>query len=162
VVPQFSVNRDSNRFQQGVSLLEILIVLGIMAALLLVTIPAFYRLLQAYRLQTTASTISTNLRFARSAALKQKITYRLTFRDSSDINPNTYVVEYDPFGSFQTFNNLDTKIPDRIDIDPASLDQVSFDSRGAASTSGFILLTGTDGSAYKITVSSTGAVNVIR
>jgi hypothetical protein len=86
----------------------------------------------------------------------------LTFRDSSEVNPNSYVVEYAPFGTFQTFNNIDTKIPDRVNIDPTSLDVVSFDSRGAASTSGFVLLTGNDGTTYKITVSTTGAVNIIK
>jgi prepilin-type N-terminal cleavage/methylation domain-containing protein len=153
---------QKNGFQRGFTLLETLIVLGMFVTLLLIMLPAFYRLLQAYRLQTTASTVSTNLRFARSAALKQKIPYRLTFRDRLDINPNTYTVEYNPFGSFQTFNNLDTKIPDQITIDPTSLDEVTFDSRGAASTSGLILLTGTDGSSYKITISTTGAVDVTR
>jgi type II secretory pathway pseudopilin PulG len=154
--------KNKNDFQQGVSLLETLIVLGMFVTLLLIMIPSFYRLLQNYRVQTTANTISTNLRFARSAALKQKITYRITFRDSSDINPNTYIVEYNPFGSFQIFSNLDTKIPDRVNIDPTSLDEVSFDSRGAASTSGFILITGPNATSYKIKVSPTGAVDMIK
>ena len=155
----------SQKFHSGASLLEILVVLGVMTALLVVTIPAFFQLLQAYRLQTTANIISTNLRFARSAGLKQKVLYRLTFQDSGEANPNTYTVEYAPAGPWQPVRNIDTEIPDRIQIDSTSLDQVVFDSRGTASTSGasaFILLTTTDGSPCKITVSPTGAINTTK
>ncbi len=152
------MNRKTNH--RGTSLLEILVVLGLMTALLVVTIPAFFKLLQAYRLQTAAHIISTNLRFARSAALKQKVLYRLTFRDSSEVNPNTYTIEYAPSGAWQLVNNMDTDIPDRVEIDTTSIDQVQFDSRGVANVSGFVLLTSADGRSFKITISSTGAVNV--
>jgi Tfp pilus assembly protein FimT len=150
-----------SRIHRGVSLLEILVVLGLMTALLVIAIPAFFRLLQGYRLQATANIVATNLRFARSAALKQKVLYKLTFHDKNEGNPNTYTIEYNP-GSWQPVRNMDTEIPDKIEIDPTSLNDVTFDSRGAALTSGFVLLTSEDVGAYKITVSSTGAINTTK
>ena len=151
-------------FQRGASLLEILVVLGLMTALLVVTIPAFFRLLQGYRLQSTANVVATNLRFARSAALKQKVQYRLTFKDSGEASPNTYIIEYQP-PFWPTVRNMDTDIPDRVQIDPTSLDQVIFDSRGAATISGgsgFIRLTSQSVGSYTITVSPTGAINTTK
>ena len=149
------------RFNRGASLLEILVVLGLMTALLVVTIPAFFRLLQGYRLQSTANIVATNLRFARSAALKQKLLYKLTFHDKNEGNPNTYTIEYHP-GSWQPVRTMDTEIPDKVEIDPTSLDDVTFDSRGAASTSGFILLNSEGVGSYRITVSLTGAINTTK
>jgi Tfp pilus assembly protein FimT len=154
-------------FQRGATLLEILVVLGLMVALLVVLIPAFFRLLQGYRLQSTANIVATNLRFARAAALKQKVLYRLTFRDSGEAPPNTYTIEYAP-GSVccQPVRNMDTNISDRVQIDPTSIDVVDFDSRGAATITGgstsSILLTSESVGSYTITVSSTGAINTIR
>jgi Tfp pilus assembly protein FimT len=153
------------RFHRGVSLLEILVVLGLMAALLVILIPAFFRLLQGYRLQSTANVVATNLRFARSAALKQKVLYRITVNDSADSPPNTYKIESQP-PFWPAVKNMDTDIPEQIVIDPTSLDTVIFDSRGAATVSGgtnsSILLSSDDVGSYTITVSPTGAINTTR
>ena len=153
-----------SRFHRGVSLLEILVVLGLMAALLVIGIPAFFRLLQGYRLQSTANIVATNLRFARSAALKQKVQYRITFNDSADSPPNTYKIEYQP-PTWPAVKNMDTSIPEQIVIDPTSLDTVIFDSRGAATVTGgtsSILLSSDNVGSYTITVSPTGAINTVR
>ena len=147
--------------------MEILVVMALMAALLVILIPAFFRLLQGYRLQSTANIIATNLRFARSAALKQKVQYRLTFKDNGDSPPNTYTIEYAPGNSCcQRVRNMDTDVPEQVAIDPSSVDQVTFDSRGAAEITGgtgsSIVLTGAGVGTYTITVSRTGAINTVR
>ena len=153
-----------NRFNRGASLLEVLVVLAVMLAMLVILIPAFFRLLQGYRLQSTANVVATNLRFARSAALKQKVLYKLTFKDSTEVNPNTYTIEYQPGGSFQSVGSMDTIIPTRVEIDPTSLDSVIFDARGAANVSGgsSVVLKSQSIGTYTITVSATGAINTTR
>jgi Tfp pilus assembly protein FimT len=156
---------NKNRLERGVSLLEILVVLGLMAALLVVLIPAFFRLLQGYRLQSTANVVATNLRFARSAALKQKVLYRITVNDSGDTPANSYKIEYQP-PSWPAVKNMDIDIPDQVVIDPTSLDTVIFDSRGAATINGgttsSIVLSSDDVGTYTIIVSPTGAINTVR
>lgn len=143
--------------------MELLVVLGLFAALLVIAIPAFFKLLAGYRLQSTANVIATNLRFARSAALKQKVKYTVTLNDSGDPSPNTYTMEYWPGNvCCQPVKNMDTSVPDKVEIDPTSLDQVTFDARGAADVSGSILLTTDNIGSYTITVSKTGAINMIK
>ena len=152
------------RFDRGVSLLELLVVFAVMTALLILLIPAFFRLLQGYRLQSTANVVATNLRFARNAALKQKVPYKLTFKDSGELNPNTYTVEYQKGLTFQPVRSMDTNIPQRIEIDPTSLNEVTFDSRGAATISGgsSVVLFSESIGTYTIKVSATGAIETIR
>jgi prepilin-type N-terminal cleavage/methylation domain-containing protein len=151
------------RFERGFSLMELLVVLALMAAMLVILIPAFFKLMAGYRLQSTANIIATNLRFARNAALKQKVKYSVTFNDSGEPNPNTYIMEYWPANvCCQPVKNMDTSVARNVEIEPASLDQVTFDSRGAADVSGSILLSTENIGSYTITVSTTGAVNMTK
>jgi len=154
-----------DRKRNGYSLIEALVVLGIMAMILLIVMPFFYRMLQAYRTQTAATLMATNLRFARNAAVKQKVKYRFTFQDEGAVSPNTYYVERDTSGSgsYSTYEEMDTDFPDGIKIDSTSTDTITFDSRGGAilsPTSTVILIEGPNDLNFQINISLTGAISV--
>ena len=147
----------------GYTLIETLVVVGLIAAILAVAIPALYRTYQANRVQAAARTMASNLRFARMAAVKRKVTFQVTVLDETDVsNPNTYSVQFDPTRSesFQNYNKLETNIPQGVIIDSSSLNSVQFNSRGGALPSGSILLIGRDATKYNIRISPAGSVTI--
>jgi Tfp pilus assembly protein FimT len=146
----------------GYTLIEAFIVVALIAAIMAVALPALFRAYQANKVQMAARTMSTNLRFIRMAAVKQKINYTVTVRDETDgSNPNSYIVQYDRFrdGSTYDYEKLDTDIPSGVIIDSSSLDSISFDPRGGA-TAGTILFIGQDSTKYQVTITLAGSVTI--
>ena len=145
---------------RGFSLLEGLIVLGLIAIIVAVVLPNFMRILQGYRLQTSAQQIAINLRFARNAAVKQKVNYRVTFRNQTHgTSPNTYFFEHSPSGTYVPYRKIDVSLPKGVLIKSGSVSQLEFDSRGRSTPSGVIRLEGKDGTQYEVSVSLNGGVS---
>ena len=143
-------------------MLEALAVLAILAALLLIIMPALANMYYSYQANTAARQMQANIRFARNAAIKQKIDYRILINDSTDPDPNSYQIQYDPQGD-GTFENFpreffDYTIPGTVKIDPSSVDQVDFDQRGSAQPTGTVLLNGFRGQQYRLTIYLSGSV----
>ena len=148
---------------QGYTLIESIVVVGLIAAILAVAIPALYRTYQANRVQSAARTMAANLRFARMAAVKRKITFQVTVLDETEVSdPNTYSVQYDPSrsNSFVDYRKLETDIPNGVIIDSSSLNSLKFNSRGGAQPSGTILLIGTDSTKYNVIINIAGSVTI--
>lgn len=149
--------------QKGVSLIETLVILAVLAILVAVSIPAFLRLLQSYRVKTGANEIATNLRFARQSTIKQKVAYRMVLRDETDgTKPNTYAIEYNKPGvGFTVVPGLDFKLPTQVKILTASLDgPILFNTFGQANPAGDIILENVNGEKYKIHITLAGGVEV--
>ncbi|MCI0417294.1 GspH/FimT family pseudopilin [bacterium] len=145
--------------------MEALVVIGLIALIVAIFMPSFFRILHAYTVQTTAQQVAIQLRFARNAAVKQKANYKITVRDeTAGTNPNTYFFERDPErdGSYETFKGMDVSIPNSILIKSGSISQIEFDSRGRASTSGVIRLEGKYQVRFEISVSLNGSVSTKR
>lgn len=152
---------------RGFSIFEALIVLGLIAIMAAVFIPIFLSVLQAYRAETTAQQFQINLRFARAAAVKQKVSYKVLFSDEGESPANTYKIEYDPDrnGSYEKFTRLDTDLPEGTTIVSGSLNEVEFDSRGSAEltpVSTPIRIRAVEGTVYRVTVSTIGAVTITK
>jgi prepilin-type N-terminal cleavage/methylation domain-containing protein len=159
----------------GFTLVEALVVLLILAALLLIAIPAFYSLLQNYYLKTAATQMGIQLRLARNACITQKVLYRATFRSSTSFSsPNTYIIEYQkaPF-TFSVVQNLDFHLPSGIEIVDSpvfssGVATINFNTRGGAtSTTGtppydVNIRSSVNGSVYRIRVYLTGDVDVTK
>ncbi len=64
--------------ERGFSLLEALVVLALIAVLVLILIPNLTAMYRAYRVDTAASQLAMNLRFARNAAVARRVTYRVS------------------------------------------------------------------------------------
>ena len=146
--------------QKGFSLLEAVIVAGLIAVIAAVFLPAFFNTIKNYRAQTSAEQITMNLRFARMAAVKKRRNYQVTF--SADPT-NTYAVLMDENkdGSFEKYPNADTTIPDGVKILSGGITSVTFNARGAATIVGgsTIRVQLTDDFIYRINVLTNGAVS---
>ena len=154
-------------WRAGFSLVEGLVVIGIIALIVAIALPDISRILQRHRVQTAAQQLAINIRFARNAAVKQKINYRITIRNEThSTSPNTYFFEYAPARdnppTYQTYTKLDVSIPDGVLIKSGSISQSAFDSRGRSSQAGAIRLEGEDGTQYEILITLNGGVTTTR
>ena len=150
---------------KGYSLLEAILVVVLIAAIAVVSLPTLFRTLQSYQIQMAAQQIATNVRFARALAIKQKVTFRVIFNASTDQyeiwweegNHNLIGTQY---------KHVDTSLPKNIDISSVALfggaTQIDFSATGTPSTNGIITLKGKDLSEWQITVTQVGGVTLVR
>ena len=164
--------REEKRYQ-GFSLTEALVVLALLAALVVISIPVLLRMLQAYHVKTAATQIAIHMRYARMECVTEKYPYRVTLKSrSAGSGPNTYTVEYDNGTGWQRVANFDFKLPNGVEIDDSGVfsggtAQIIFDSRGGASaTSGsppyLIDIRGVNDVQYRVRLNLTGAVEVVK
>jgi len=155
------MNLKPRRYERGVTLLEGLIVVGLIAVVAAVALPTFFRLLMNYRSQTAVEQVTMNLRFARMAAVKKRINYRIIFNADPT---NTYEVQMDPsrLGSWEKYPNADTSLPDGLKILTGGITTVTFNGRGAATIasggSDTIRIESAPDYIHRITVRTNGAV----
>ncbi len=116
------------QIKRGFSILEAVIVAGLIAIIAAVFLPTFFHVIKNYRSETSAEQIVMNLRFARMAAVKKRRNYQVTF--SADPT-NTYQVLMDENkdGAFETYRNADTSIPSGVKILSGGITSVTFNAR---------------------------------
>jgi Tfp pilus assembly protein FimT len=146
--------------EKGFSLLETLIVVGLIATLTIVAIPIFVDLVRSYRVSSTASEIAVSLRFARNASIKRKKDYTVNIYNESAVTPNTpntYVVNGPD-------NPVTHTVADFVKITTASTLSACVFSPNGSATAGDVIIedksTGTP--QYKISVLTTGAVGITK
>ena len=180
-----SVGRDLEqeklKWQRGFSLMEALVVVALIGAMLAIAIPLLARMLNNYRVQTAASQFAVQLRFARNAAVKQKLKYRViineaivsdpkssTYRVEKETDYNTGVYEMVPgiSGSTVVIDGVEyISLPTGVSINVASDDgPIVFNYRGGneGSTTYDILLDTITKIRYTITVTPAGGVSTTR
>lgn len=107
---------------KGLTLMELIITLAVLAILLTIATPSLDMFSSAYKLRGAAREVATDLQFARLLAVKENRNLRV------DFSPKSYqVVRSD--GSIAKARNL---ISDYPDITLTSI-SITFDSRGDAS-----------------------------
>ena len=149
------------RCERGVTLFEILIVVGLIAVIAAVFLPTFFDLLMNYRSETAVEQITMNLRFARMAAVKKRRSYQVLFNAEPT---NTYEVRMDEDrnGSFEPYKNADTTLAGGMKILSGGITSVTFNGRGAATiVSGgpqTIRVRSAEDFVYRINVFTNGAV----
>ncbi len=132
---------------KGLTLMELIITLGVLAILLAIATPSLDTFSSAYKLRGATREVATDLQFARLLAVKENKNLRV------DFNPKYYqVVRSD--GSIAKARNLGNEYPD-ITLTSIS---ITFDSRGDASAS-TVTVTNPRG-AKNVTVNSTGRVKI--
>ena len=160
------IRKLSSRWNRGYSMVEALVVAGLIAAITLVALPMLYRMFEDYKVQSAAQQMTINLRFCRNAAVKQKILYQAIFNDqSSGTSPNTYQILYDQdkngtVASTEIYRRADVALPTGLLILTGGTTSVIFDARGSATVVGAstVQLKGKNGTIYRLTLSPTGAV----
>ena len=160
-------------FAGGFTLVEALVVLLVIVALLLITIPALFRILQNYNLKTATTQLAIHLRLARNQCVTQKLKYRAIIRSKSAFSgKNTYQIEYAPAGdsTFVLLPHLDFRIPPGVEIQDSAIftsgvATIDFNTRGGAtSVTGTppydISLKSKNGLTYRIRIQLSGEVEV--
>ena len=155
------MSRNIKKCERGFTLLEAVIVVGLIAVVVAVTIPPFYKIIQKYRAQTAAEQVAMNLRFARLAAVKKRIRFRVVFNATPT---NTYQMQSNPTrgsGTWEDYKYADTSIPDSLKILSGGISNVVFTPRGSANLNGgnTIRIQSTEFT-YRINVYATGAVTI--
>jgi len=160
---------------RGYTISEILVVVALIALLVLIAIPALLRLFHAYEVQTAASGFAVHLRFARNAAVKQKLRYRIQIAETpqnayrieqeTTFGSGTYTLVRGVGGNTKIINDaVYTGLPDGVKIVAASTDgPITFNFRGGneAATTYTILMETTD-IRYTITVTPSGGITTTR
>lgn len=116
--------------EKGFSAIEILLVLALITVMLLVAIPLFSRLIKNYRVQTSATQLAVQMRFARSAAVKQKLRHRIVIDEGADSYQVEKETDFDS-GTFEVIENMDFNMPEGVTINDCNPDgPIVFNSRG--------------------------------
>ncbi len=150
----------SQKWGDGYSLLEALIVLALIGAITAVSIPYIIRTLYDYRVQTAVAQMRVQFRFARNACVSQKVTYRVVIRNELGSPPNSYEVQKDNGGIWETVQGTDFTLPPGLLIkNTSTAGPFVFTSRGACSPSGQIDLAGTTGQRFQLIIRATGTVD---
>ena len=128
----------------GFTTLELLAVLGLMAVIMAVSLPALQRLYLRSQVSSTVTTIETMFLRARMSALKEKIAYRVLIHDENAATPNTLELQRNDGGSFVTLAGEVQTLPRAVRIlgsgPTDSLDSMTVNSRGEC-TSGNVYAT---------------------
>lgn len=129
--------------QQGLSLVETMIIMSIVIILAAIALPSFLSFMQRYRLITTSQHLYYNLQYARSVALKKSQTVYVAFQTGSNwcygIGTSSACDCSNPsscdLGSFTPPNQLTT-------LSLSGFNALTFEgTRGTASATGTITLT---------------------
>jgi len=118
----------------GYSTLELLLVLGLLALIVAVSLPALHRFYLQNQVSSTTTTIEAIFLRARMSALKEKIAYRVLVHDENATTPNTLELQRNEGGSFVTLAGAVPIVPRAIRIlgsgSTNSLDSMTVNSRG--------------------------------
>jgi len=160
-------------FRKGYTLLEVLVVVAMVAAILLVSLPRLLWILQTFYVKSAASQMAMHIRFARNESVTRKIDYRIVIKNrTAPLKPNTYLIECDPQEdmTFETVPNFTTNLPKGVEILNSAVFSsgvaiISFNSRGAAtslvgSPPYFIQIRSVNGETYQVQVQLTGSVQI--
>jgi prepilin-type N-terminal cleavage/methylation domain-containing protein len=146
--------------ERGVTLIEILVVIAIVGFVVVIFTPSFLRMMNNYRVSTSAYQLATQIRFARNAAIKKRGEYQMEIRNESHATaPNTYTITSDDDITEEFSMDRFAK----IDASDTTLSTIIFGTRGSA-TAGIIVLESKVNSEtrYQITVTPAGGVRVDR
>jgi len=140
--------------QNGQSLLETMMVLGMLSLVAVMAMPNFLSLVSRAEAQAAADEIASELRLARQLALAKRDRVRLVF----DLEQQTITAEYVERGeTHHVYSYRDRSI---VLESPSAGPEILFHPNGRSATATTIQFRGKDGQVRKLTVSLTGRVAV--
>lgn len=151
---QFNNNDSNGRpYSRGFTLVEMMIVFGLIGILLIVAVPNISLFLSGYKLRGATREVATDLQYARLLAVKENRSYRVAFLE------NSYQVVRVSDGTVVKSRNLAADYPD-VSLTRGN---ITFSSRGTLdpSTSNADTISVSNPRGTKmVTIASTGRVKV--
>ena len=146
---------------RGFSLVELMVVVGLVAVLLAIGYPRLATLAAIYRLEGSARNVALSLQKVRMRAIAEGKCFQVTFDGAAQ----TYQVQsktgVTPCGTTGFANDgVAQRIDDAGAITLSASASPVFDTHGAASTTGVITLTNRDASIRLVAVNAAGRVDV--
>ena len=140
------------RSERGFTVMELMVVVGLMAIISAIAMPSFISWLPSYRLSAGARQVAGDLQLARMKAISQNTTYRLNF-----ISGTQYRLEKD--AGF-TLESGPFTLPVGITASPTGATS-EFQSRGTASATDDITLTNDGGTTVRhVCIKTVGRVHI--
>lgn len=120
-----------NCSSNGFTLLEVLVSIVIIGILAAITVPSWLAFVDTQRLNTAQNEVYLAIRQAQSQAIKNKLTWQVSFREQNDIVQWAVSPPQNPANTI--WNNLDANV--RLDAETTlqksnSVSQIQFDDRG--------------------------------
>jgi general secretion pathway protein H len=142
--------------KKGVTLIELVVVLAIIAIGAVLTIPNMGPWIQSYRLRTAARDITSTLRVAQMKAVSTNMSYQVSF----DTGARTYVLRRNTGGLWLDEGAAQT-LPTGIRMDPAPTNNPLTFSPNSSSNGGTVYLKNPKETPREIRVSpSTGRIAI--
>ena len=139
------------RNNEGVTIIEIMVVIGIIAILAAIAVPGFVGWIPNYKLRSGTEDIQSTLQHARIRAIKQNTSAVVSFNTGNE----TYAASV----GAQTFRS--GKMPTGIDIDSVSgAGFVQFNSEGFAASAVNIVVNNGQGNSKTVRVKLTGVSRI--
>ena len=143
------------RGDYGVTLIELVVVMAIIAVIGLCMAPAIGEWLDNFRIRQAAREIVSNLQYAKMKAISSRIEYRICF----DLTNETYHLEKNDGAWTQEGSKF--HVPRGVDIASVTYNppRVKFDPDGTSS-SGHVKLENEQGKTYKVVIYYTGRIRI--
>jgi prepilin-type N-terminal cleavage/methylation domain-containing protein len=147
--------------ESGFTIMELMVVIGIIAILCGLAVPSYLSWLPTKRMESAASEVNTAIRVARMSAVKENTSATLQF----DVDDESYSITV-PGRTVKS-----GKMPAGVDltdvflsnqVTPAAGGSITFDSRGFPTPPVDIVLQNTTGTTWTIQVNMTGSSRLIR
>jgi general secretion pathway protein H len=145
------------RGERGVTLIELVVVMSIIAIMGVCLAPAIGEWLENFRIRQAARDIAANLQFAKMKAISSRMEHRICF----DLANETYQLEKNDGGWTQQGSVF--QIPKDVDIDSAAglgnPPRIEFNPDGTCS-SGHVTIDNDKGKKFDIVVHYTGRIKI--
>lgn len=142
---------------RGFTLVEIVVALSLFSILLAIAIPQWGTLLPAFRLNSAARQIQSELNRVKARAVSENTNFRLVFLAASYSIERDNGTGYEPTGESKP-------LPEGIDVRSTTTSTLGFTARGTATpgTGGTVKLCNIKEAGKNVVVSSTGRIRICK